>query len=1154
MQPEGPCTLRLTSHLEATLHQGSSQRATSTEPDEVWRRRNESDPAQPPETEANSAASMAQSAVPHVLVRDVNLRPAQSSEGRDEDDVPPVVNDVSAGDSDERTPRRRMEQLARKSTIKIASLNINGFGSLVSDHPENKWNNLYRMMNEHRIGVLLLQETHLTERRVADLHDMFAKRIKIFSASHPSAPTQKEGVAVVINKKLVSTEGLLAHTVVPGRALQVSVPCRGGDKRHLLCIYAPSSDGVTERKMFFQQVRRFYDEHPTVPKPDLMAGDFNTIEDSIDRMPMSANYDSSTEDLDDLKSALGLMIADGWRMTFNHRRDYTFYRGSGAAATMSRLDRIYTTPEIFDFARQWEITEPGIRTDHKMVSVELTTPNAPIVGKGRPIFPLHLLKNKPLAKKMKERGMQAMNALAEIEAHGRTDEQNAQTALHSLKHDWMEMAREKERATVPKLIQEAQQMRDGLKKLKASQALDGAAKAAEVNLLTEQLHKLEEKRLRQKQLKGRARHRVEGESPTKYWSGLHRAQVPRELIPAFEREEVRSDGSRRTVFESDASKMAEMARNYHDGVQRDGPEVTSGDQRENDIQTALASLDAKVSPCQAAELGASIDRDDCELALKYSKVGTAPGKDGIQYEVWKTLHERFKEDSRHEARTAFDVLAILAAAFSDVQTYGVCSTVPFAEGWMVPIWKEKGEKTKIENYRPITLLNPDYKLLSKVLAIRLAAVAPDIVHPSQAGFVPGRRLRNQTQLARMMIHWAEAKEINGTIVALDQEKAYDRIAHDYLWRVLHTFGIPPGFTNIVRSLYRDAMTCVTINGVTSNTYKVYRGVRQGDPLSCLLFDLAIEPLSAMIRKSELKGFDISNRLEALKATLFADDTTTYLHEDDDFGVLQNILDTWCSAAKAKFNMKKTEIIPIGQKTYRKEVADTYTATGGWKNYPRAVHVAGEGDAIRILGAFLGNGIDECDVWSRTLAKITEALDRWKAGRKSLEGKRHIAQMLFGGMTQFLTDVQRMPPNISQRLTKILWRYIWDDHHNTPVGMSHLMLPFEKGSFKILDLDSRNEAIDVSWLKAYLTFGPNWPWWADVADGLFAHFVTKDCKVKDSELRINPFLQHWKPKRNALPPVLRSMFDAAKKHGLRVEGLAFERRALACHADLGPLQS
>lgn len=87
----------------------------------------------------------------------------------------------------------------------------------------------------------MLQETHLTEQRRADLHQMFADRIKIYHSAHPESPTQKEGVAFVLNKKLVSTIGARTVEVVPGRALQLTLACRGGDERHMLCVYAPTS-------------------------------------------------------------------------------------------------------------------------------------------------------------------------------------------------------------------------------------------------------------------------------------------------------------------------------------------------------------------------------------------------------------------------------------------------------------------------------------------------------------------------------------------------------------------------------------------------------------------------------------------------------------------------------------------------------------------------------------------------------------------------------------------------------------------------------------------------------------------------------------------------------------------------------------------------
>jgi hypothetical protein len=99
----------------------------------------------------------------------------------------------------------------------------------------------------------------------------------------------------------------------------------------------------------------------------------------------------------------------------------------------------------------------------------------------------------------------------------------------------------------------------------------------------------------------------------------------------------------------------------------------------------------------------------------------------------------------------------------------------------------------------------------------------------------------------------------------------------YLWRALKSFNIPEELISTVRTLYSDAYTSVVINGIFSDhSFRVTRGVRQGDPLSCLLFDLAIEPLAEALRTSNLEGMKIQGTEERLITTLFADNTLVYL--------------------------------------------------------------------------------------------------------------------------------------------------------------------------------------------------------------------------------------------------------------------------------------
>ncbi|EJF63488.1 DNase I-like protein, partial [Dichomitus squalens LYAD-421 SS1] len=326
-------------------------------------------------------------------------------------------------------------------------------------------------MSDKRIGVLLVQESHLSAERLASVQSLYERNLTIFSSAHPSAPSQKEGVAVIINKKLVSSEGATAKTVVEGRAIQVSLKCMGDDRIHLLCIYAPTSDGVEERRRFFNKVQSC---NNSVAKPDLMVGDFNNVEDAIDRLPINESADMSVDDLDQLKLSLGLMLVDGWRETNPTSRGYTFHRGQGENATFSRLDRIYVRDPAFRLAREWKIAESGIKTDHLMVAVQLTTVNAPKAGRGRPIFPLSLIRDKKLAEAMKNRGMKAMTNLESFEtgATPRSESDNPQKILWNLKKEWLAMARDREKEVISKLLAEIKQREDELKRLQQIPDMD----------------------------------------------------------------------------------------------------------------------------------------------------------------------------------------------------------------------------------------------------------------------------------------------------------------------------------------------------------------------------------------------------------------------------------------------------------------------------------------------------------------------------------------------------------------------------------------------------------------------------------------------------------------------------------------------------------
>ncbi|SRR6266702_2890668 len=177
--------------------------------------------------------------------------------------------------------------------------------------------------------------------------------------------------------------------------------------------------------------------------------------------------------------------------------------------------------------------------------------------------------------------------------------------------------------------------------------------------------------------------------------------------------------------------------------------------------------------------------------------------------------------------------------------------------------------------------------------------------------------------------------------------------HNYLWKTLAAFRLPQFFIKTIKSLYQNAQTTVAINGELSVPNSVKCGVRQGDPLSCFLFNIGIEPLACMIQTSDqIRGFRFPGVKEKLAINLFADNTIIYVNKDNKYSDLNIILDRWCEALGAKFNFDKTEIIPIGTKRHRERIYQT------WKIHPLDppldpdIHITNDGEAICSLGAWV----------------------------------------------------------------------------------------------------------------------------------------------------------------------------------------------------------
>jgi len=273
-----------------------------------------------------------------------------------------------------------------------------------------------------------------------------------------------------------------------------------------------------------------------------------------------------------------------------------------------------------------------------------------------------------------------------------------------------------------------------------------------------------------------------------------------------------------------------------------------------------------------------------------------------------------------------------------------------------------------------------------------------------------------------MVKWCENTGNNSMIVCLDQEKAYDRIDLNYLWRALEAFSFPNLFIQRVRNLYRNALTAICINGFLSEHFDMRRGVHQGDPMSCLLYNLAIKLLIENIQESMLRGFQVNTELERDLVKVYVDDVTIFLGPEDKPKEMQACLDLFCNASMAHFNSQKAEIIPVGTREFHSELTRT-REFNGW-TIEEEIHIVKDREATRILGLWQGNGTSTQMKWNKIMERQAKTMRLWSLMYPSITGRILVVKALVISLAYYLMTVNGIPWDTLSDMEKNIPAFIW----------------------------------------------------------------------------------------------------------------------------------
>ena len=583
-------------------------------------------------------------------------------------------------------------------------------------------------LNKYKIAILAIQETHLDEETTVRIRTSYEKKMSILTSSDPESPRTTAGVAFVINKSLIAPSKITAHELLPGRALALEIEWLESETTRLVNIYAPNDR--TAHLPFWNtvdEVRR----NKRIPKPEFVLGDFNVTEEQIDRSPARLDDPNAIEALRDLRQAWE--VHDAWRIAYPSEKSYTYRAKTNGGQIQSRLDRIYVARQATPMTFDWKIAPSPVPTDHWLVAVRYAPKDAPEIGKGRWTLPTRMLNDAKLIEAIIARGIRLQYDLEDIK-NRRTDRRlsNPQRLWQDFKRDISAIAKAQIKAKYYKMNTHIRLLKQDIKTLTNNPNVDTDEKIqSEEAYLTNELEYLERKMAQSRRTRLSAELANHGEIPGGIWTAMSKDKKPRDLI-----HRLKIPNTDPPQYERDTQRMAKLARNYHDELQQKDLEDHSLTEFEARITPVLERIHENqiLKEPEGTKMNEQITESQVNDALHLSKNGSATGMDGCPYELWKILKERHDQNTKRHM-PSFNIAQTLTAVFNDIQRYGVDESTSFALGWMCPIYKKK-DRTDISNYRPITLLNTDYKLLTKVLAIQLMEHIAILIHKDQAGFIP----------------------------------------------------------------------------------------------------------------------------------------------------------------------------------------------------------------------------------------------------------------------------------------------------------------------------------------------------------------------------------------------------------------------------------
>ena len=374
-------------------------------------------------------------------------------------------------------------------------------------------------------------------------------------------------------------------------------------------------------------------------------------------------------------------------------------------------------------------------------------------------------------------------------------------------------------------------------------------------------------------------------------------------------------------------------------------------ERQHDLEGYFVDLHNPELTDELAELcEGQLTEKECQQVISEFAKNKAPVSDGLNIEFYHFLGTEVKCLLVNSLNEGFENNEL-----SNTQRQAI-----------IKLLHKKGDQTNLENFRPISLLNYDYKIAASVLTKRLQKVIPTLISSDQVGYIKGRSLAENIKLIEDIFYYVQNHSDKGLAFLTDFRKAFDCLSWDFLFECLRKFRFKIYFCRWVNTLYTNVKSSVNVNGWLTKQINITRGVRQGCPLSALLFILAAEVLTIKIRNDlEITGITLFDSVE-IKILQFADDATFFVKDTTSLKKAIKQIEHFGLFSGLELNKSKSSIVNINGDTIDESI---YGIPWTYSD-------------VKILGVHFGENEQNLINlnWKPKISKIENIVRLWKARR------------------------------------------------------------------------------------------------------------------------------------------------------------------------------